>query len=256
MSQAQPFQLTIWLRRHPLTTLLLVATVCVNAVLLVLNIELDAIAAPILFAFLVSQLSLLAWWTTADKGVRLKRLLILTIGMIWCAYTYSATLPADFFKSVLTFFALHAVFVGACSRLCWLRFGQIALESERKTQFSLLQLLGAMTYCAVLAAVGQYADFTELVSDVETMIALGSAAILGVVSPGLVFLSRYPLSIRWSFPFVIGFAFTIVSSEMVSGDNRTFCILNGVSAAVYSIWGLCIGADARNSPAEPGADNR
>jgi hypothetical protein len=244
----QPFHPS-WLRRHPLTTLLLVATVSVNAVVIVLDLERDAIARPIVFAFLVSQLSLLAWWTTADKKVRLKRLPILTIAVVWCAYTYS--ISTDLLPGLLTFVSLHAIVVGASSWTCWQCFGPTLHTPKCRTQFSLLQLLGAMTLCAVLAALYQHADFTELVSDSEVLVALSGATILGIASPGLVFLSRYPLRIRWSFPFVLGFIFTIVETELVSADNQVFCIINGVSAAVYSIWGLCIGVDAGNQPAEP-----
>jgi hypothetical protein len=99
-----------------------------------------------------------------------------------------------------------------------------------------------MTVCAIVTILAKkgIVDFSEI----EFIVGL---ILFGIVGPGLVLFNRWPIYVRWMLPLFAGLAVT-VATMCINGSESDFyayAFVYGVSAAVYSLWGIAIGIDAQ-----------
>lgn len=249
----ESFHHIAWLRRHPLTVLLLVATICVDAVAITLAANFEYLVNLLLFSLLISQISLLAWWTTAPGAMLRLRLVVLFLAVLGFSSISTTTTQGPRFADILAFFSVQAIVISVVSWFCWRMSYSASSIPRSKTQFSMRQLIAAMTVCAILSALSSFANFKVLAA-LYTLVLLGNAIVLGICGPGS-FLIRWPRWGRWMWPLLLGLVFAIISIRLASGfPPRAFWFHNGIAAVVYSIWGLHVWGSSRNLPPEPDAE--
>ena len=252
--------LTVWLRRHPLTVLLVVATVCVDAVALVIQAETER-AGLLLRALITSQLSLLAWWVTVPGDYRLLRwgglLMAVAYGgaLVDSEPQYDPLFTGNFtvyqWQADMPALAIHAAAVVGLSWL-WRRLLSPTrhIEAPSRIQFSMFQLLQGMTGCAVLAAMIGYSS-PAFPNEISLVILLNGIA-LGVAAPGMIY-GRWPLPNSIAGPLLAWLACTWVVVEF--GVPMWITIANLIATLVYIIWGAHVWGSAKESPSEPRTDH-
>lgn len=236
--------LVTWFRREPFTVSVLTGTLIVNLIVALMSGNYLPGPAPIPFGLAASQLSLLAWWTATASRFRSLRALTLIIIAGEGAFVFGDRNEGAFNSIAFAYFILHSAVV-AVSAWIGLRIVGSRISPNQKIQFSMRQLLLAMTGCAVVAMLSRYAKFSEVFPDSESVVFLGSTTLFGVVGPGCVLLNRWPLRVRWILPLLFGAALTLAASDSIGIGSPFFWIVNGTAGIVYSLWGLAIGIDAQ-----------